>query len=53
MKKPEYTNLDILNISKQSAIETLGLEPGDKFVENSGWRDDELGYTNSLLVDII
>ena len=32
-------------------IKILGLEDGDKFVLNSGWQDDEVGYTNSLLVE--
>lgn len=51
--KEEYSSLDILNIAKKYAKQIMGLENGDKFVLNSGWQDDEIGYTNSLLVEVM
>ncbi|MDO5427102.1 MAG: pyruvate kinase [Coriobacteriia bacterium] len=51
--KDEYSSLDILNIAKTCANKILDLEDGDKFVLNSGWQDDEIGYTNSLLVEVM
>ncbi len=47
------TNLEVLNVAKKYAKDVLGLKEGDKFVLNSGWQDDEVGYTNSLLVETI
>ncbi|MCQ2382967.1 MAG: hypothetical protein MJ060_04040 [Clostridia bacterium] len=51
MNGKNFSNLQILNKAKEYAHDVLGLETGDKFVMNSGWYDDEIGYTNSLLVE--
>lgn len=40
-------------MAKEHAEKVLGLEVGEKFVLNTGWQDDEIGYTNSLLVESI
>ena len=47
------SNLEILNITKKYAEEVLGLESGEKFVLNSGFQDEEIGYTNALMVEMI
>lgn len=49
----DASNLEYLNIAKDSAKHSIGLDQGDKFVLISGFRDDEVGYTNSLLVETI
>lgn len=49
----DKSNLEIIELARQYAIDTLGLEDGDKYVLNAGLQDDEIGYTNSLLVETV
>ena len=51
--REEISSLEVLNVTKKYVQEILDLKDGDKFVLNSGWHDDEVGYTNSLLVETV
>lgn len=52
-KNEDMAYLDVLNLIKSNVAEHLDAKEGEKFVVNDGYSHEDIGYTNTILVEAI